>query len=338
MIEENNNKNNKKINNKINNIEKQQQQEKELEQLEHQQEQHQHQQQEEQQEQEEEEEVDTKILLNGLKKIEIITQSKELLTECFEILYQEIKIRSENYHRICSWYSLHSENKEDLTIEEAKNIVLFVKLHLSDNPEVTRQYAITLLKKNCNLTPPVFYRLTKWTHDIKDLEQRKKNPNNTTNTSNRWEAVKHCIHYGVFRSRKIIPMTDLCPACSNMETSNSIDKEGNHHNNNQNNIHKSNSNSSKNKNHSNKNISTINFNNNNNNSNKNNNNNGDDIHDLLSCEICGIQYYAHTSNSIEKSNTLEFDEKKLSISYDHENHDQMYNSPSKALTMDSPDI
>jgi hypothetical protein len=144
------------------------------------------------------------------------------MSSCYEVLYQEIKLPSENFIRFREWFSsvTECEEKDALTIEEARNIIQFAHLHLSENPEVTRQYSITLLRKNCHLSPPAFYRLARWSSEIRELEKHKRHPlAGGEDTSAKWEAVKHCIHHGVFQSNRITPMNGaLCLTCAALET------------------------------------------------------------------------------------------------------------------------
>jgi hypothetical protein len=180
--------------------------------------------------------VDLKILIRGLKKIEALNhalaQSPAQVNatttpitpsprpdNIFEVIFQEIKMPSENYSTFREWFSTKAEEKESLSLEEARNIVLFVHLHLSDNPEVTRQYSIRLLKKNCPLSPPSFYQLARWSHEIRDREKQKKDLDtvNCSESAAKWEAVKDCMQHGLFQN-KIVPMSgtsaDCCPSCA----------------------------------------------------------------------------------------------------------------------------
>jgi hypothetical protein len=196
--------------------------------------------------------VEIKILISGLKKLEALNQALSQATiatqrdltpppsvgattnsssqplptppwrqeNCFEVIFQEIKMPSENYLTFREWFTTKADHKETLSLEEARNIVLFVHLHLSDNPEVTRQYSIKLLKKNCPLSPPSFYQLARWSHEIRELEKHKKDLDiaNSSESAAKWEAVKHCMQHGIFQNRKIVPMNgtcaDCCPSCA----------------------------------------------------------------------------------------------------------------------------
>jgi hypothetical protein len=158
--------------------------------------------------------------------------SRGPIASCYEVIYQEIKLPSENFIRFREWFSsvTHCEEKDALTIEEARNVIKFAHLHLSENPEVTRGYSITLLRKNCHLNPPSFYRLAKWSHEIRELEKHKKpslaaaggaggGGQEGGDSSAKWEAVKHCIHHGVFpTSHRIVPINgSLCASCAALE-------------------------------------------------------------------------------------------------------------------------